>query len=161
MSTFTPLTGGGSADSYQPGDLFGYQTAEKIRQNFDVLGYIGDHLPLGGDEAIGSVTGAGVWEAVDATKEYTLNGDELDGLTLELVAFYKTENAAQSVQLRLRNLTDSSNAAVTSVSTATTLTTETVAVTLPSGAKRYRLERTGGAVYAVFGGGHLRERKVP
>lgn len=161
MSTFTPLGGTGTGGSYDIGDKFGVQTAEKIRQNFDVLGYIGDHLPLGGDPGFGFVTGAATWEAVNAGHAFTLDGDNLGGMTVEVVFVTWTENASQAVQARLRNLTDSSNSALSASHSSTSATTETVTATLASGTKSYRLEVLGGAFYAVFAVAFLRIRKVP
>ncbi len=154
--TFVPIT-----TAFISGSKFGFQSAEKMRQADDVANYIGDHLPLGGDEVAGHVTGAATWEAVDATKVYSINGDSLGGMTLDVVFFSKTENAAQAVQVRLRNTTDSSNAALSTSITATTMTAETVSATLASGVKSYRLEVLGGVTYAVFGAAFLRIRKVP
>jgi hypothetical protein len=98
---------------------------------------------------------------VDPTKVYSLDGGNLGGMTAEVVFFSKTENAAQAVQVRLRNTTDSSNAAMSTSITATTMTAETVSATLASGVKSYRLEVLGGVTYAVFGAAFLRIRKVP
>ena len=160
--TFAAFTGSGGGGALVSGDKFGFQTAEKIRQAIDLLAYLGDHLPLGGDEFTGHVTGAATWEAVDATKVITIDGSNLGGMDLEVLFFSKTENAAQAVQLRLRNTTDASNAAVSTSSSSTTLVAQAaVAATLASGVKSYRLEILGGATYAVFGAAFLRIREVP
>ena len=158
--TFTPLTGGGAGSVYQAGDKWGYQTAEKVRHATDIANYVGDDKPLGGHAAIGYVTGAATWEAVAPALTYSLNGDTLGGMTLDLVVTSWTENAGQAVQVRLRNTTDSSNAAVSTSHSSTTPTAETVTVTLASGVKSYRLEILGGATYAVFAQAVLRMRKV-
>jgi len=163
--TFAPLTGNPNLTTIQPyifDDGWGYQDAERARQALDLLAYIGDHLPLGGDEITGHVTGAATWEAVDPTKAISIDGDNLGGMTIEVLFFYKTENAAQAVQLRLRNTTDGSDAAVSTSSSSTTLVAQAaVTATIASGVKSYRLEILGGATHAVFGAAFLRIRKVP
>jgi len=159
--TFSPLLGGGTGDAFESGDKFGYQSAEKIRQGLDLLAYVGDAIPLGGDPSVGFVTGAATWEAVNAALAHLLNGDNFGGMTIDLVVTTWTENAAQAVQARLRNTTDGSNAAVSTSHSSTSPTTETVSVTLASGNKSYRLEVLGGATYAVFCSAYLRIRAVP
>ena len=158
--TFTAITGGGVGGAYQAGDKHGYQTEEKIRHGLDIGAYLGGHLDLGGDER-GILSAAYV--AVNGARTYDLNGDSLGGLTLEAVVFYYTANAATTVNVRVRNTTDSSNAgAIAAASAATTVTREVVTVTLASGIKTYQLQVTGSdAVYGVTGWGYLRLRKVP
>jgi hypothetical protein len=158
--TFDPLTGGGAAGVYQAGDRFGYQSAEDIRQALDMAMYL-PHLNLGGLE-IGVVTGAATWAPVPGYQEMTLDGDSLGGLTVDLVVWSYTSNASTAVQIRLRNVTDSTNAATSASITTTTATKETVSsVTLASGVKVYRLEILGGAAHHVYGWGHLRLRTTP
>ncbi len=149
------------ASAYAVGDPFGYQTAEKIRQDLDLLAYCGLTADLGGSEDVGIVTGAATWQPVRSYREFTLNGDSLGGMTLEAVVFYKTSNAGQAVQVRLRNVTDSSTAATGTSSTSTSVTKETLTVTLASGDKNYRLEVLGGASLDVFAWGYLRFKKTP
>lgn len=159
--TFTPITGSGPSGAYADGDRWGYQTAEKARQGLDVANYVGDHASLGGHASVGYVTGAATWEAVDETATFTLNGDNLGGLALEAVVFYKTEDTSQDVQVRIRNVSDSTNAALSATSNSLSFVQETLTLTLASGVKTYRLEVLGGATYAVFAGGYIRLRKVP
>jgi hypothetical protein len=158
--TFTALTGGGAGNAFQSGDKFGYQTAEKIRQALDIAMYL-PTMDLGGEEGTGVVTGAATWVPVPGYRAFTLNGDSVGGLTVQAVVYYKTENASQAVQVRIRNTTDSSTAATGTSSTATTATEEVLTVTLASGAKSYRLEMTGGATYGCAAWGYLRLRVVP
>ena len=143
------------------GDKFGYQRAEIIRQDLDLLAYCGSHLDLGGSEDVGIITGAATWQPVRTYRDYTLNGDSFGGLTLDLVAYYKTSNVATNVQVRLRNTTDSSNAALGAISASVTVVKETVTVTLASGDKNYRLEVLGDATNHVAAWGYLRFRRVP
>lgn len=159
--TFTVWSGGGAGGSIQTGDPFRHIEGEIVRQGRNVLAYLGDHLPLGGDASTGYLTGAATWEAVNAGHAFTLDGDNLGGMTIDVVFTTWTQNAAQAVQARLRNVTDGSDAALSASHAGTTPTTETVTATLASGAKSYRLEVLGGASYLVFCVAYLRVRKVP
>jgi hypothetical protein len=50
--TFLPLTGDGTLATiiaYITGKKWGFQDAERTRQALDLLAYLGDALPLGGD----------------------------------------------------------------------------------------------------------------
>ena len=158
--THAPLGGTTPETAYANGHRFGYQDAEQVRQSIDLLAYLGDHLPLGGHASTGYRTGAATWEAVSPAHAYTLNADSLGGMTMDLVVTTWTEDAGQAVQVRLRNTTDSSNAATSTSHSSTSPTTETVSVILASGVKSYRLEILGGATDCVFAVGHLRIRDV-
>src|SRR5512138_334824 len=139
--TYTAITGGGAGGAYQSGDKFGYQTAEKIRNDMDIAAYIAGHLDLGGDER-GILSASYV--PVNGSRSFDLNGDSLGGMTLEAVVFYYTANASTTVNVRVRNTSDSSNAGtISAASAATTVTREVVTLTLASGIKTYRLELTG------------------
>jgi hypothetical protein len=158
--TYTALTGGGAGSAYQTGDRWGYQTAEKVRNDLDICAYVAGHLDLGGDER-GILSASYV--PVNGYRSFDLNGDSLGGMTLEAVVFYYTSNASTTVNVRVRNTTDSSNAGtITAASSATTATREVVTLTLASGIKTYRLEVTGSdALNGVYCWGYLRLRKVP
>jgi hypothetical protein len=94
---------------------------------------------------------------------YDWNGDNDGGLTLEAVVFYYTANAATTVNVRLRNTTDSSDAgAIAAASAATTVTREVITLTLASGVKTYQLQVTGSdALNPVYAWGYFRIRVVP
>ena len=163
--TYHPMTGDGADfDNVIPYDAsspIGHQDFEWARQGIGLLAYLGGAIHLGGAPSHGYVTGAATWEAVDEALTFTLQGDLLGGMAVDLVVTTKTENAAQAVQARLRNTTDSSNAAVSASHSSTSWTQEIVSVTLASGNKSYRLEVLGGADYAVFAIAYLRVRAVP
>lgn len=160
--TFVPWAGAGAGGAIVAlTDVWGNVKIERTRQALDLLAYVGDAIPLGGDPSVGFVTGAATWEAVNAALAHSIDGDNLGGMTIDLVVTTWTENGAQTVQARLRNTTDGSNAAVSSSHSSTSPTTETVSVTLASGVKSYRLEVLGGATHAVFCSAYLRIRKVP
>lgn len=155
---FDPLVGGGAGGAYQTGDKWGFATAEKVRQALDQSAYLGLQGDLGGD-AQPILTSSYV--AVNAARTFTLNGDTLGGLTLEAVVWYFTTAAATSVRVRVRNLTDGSDAAVGTLSTATTKTKETLTLTLASGVKEYELQVVGGNTdNGVMAWGRLQLRKV-
>lgn len=161
--TFTPMTANTdltTITAYTNGTKFGYQDAEWARQDLDVMSYLAGHLDLGGDER-GILSASYV--PVNGYRSYDLNGDTLGGLTLEAVVFYYTANASTTVNVRVRNTTDSSNAGtITAASAATTVTREVVTLTLASGIKTYRLEATGSdALNGIYTWGYLRLRKVP
>lgn len=160
--TFTPLTANTdltTITAYTNGTKWGYQDAEWARQAIDVLAYNGGHYDLGGSDDVGIMSASYV--PVVGTRELSLNGDTLGGLTLEVVVWTRTSNASGSVTVRVRNTTDSSTAATSTAVTSTTLTKEAVTVTLASGVKVYRLEIIGGsATIPVYGFGHFRFRKV-
>lgn len=161
--TFTPMTANTDLTTITPytnGSKFGYQDAEWARQDLDVLSYIAGHLDLGGDER--PILSAS-YVPVNGFRSYDLNGDSLGGMTLEAVIFYYTTNAATTVNVRVRNTTDSSNAgAIAAASASTSVQREVVTLTLASGVKTYRLEVTGSdAANGVYAWGYLRIRKVP
>jgi hypothetical protein len=157
--TYTALTGGGAGSVYQTGDRWGYQTAEKVRNDLDICAYLAGHIDLGGDErGISSAS----YVAANGARTYDLNGDTVGGMTLEAVLFFYTANAATTVEARVRNTTDGSNAGIIAApSAATTVTREVVTLTLASGIKTYQLQVTGSdALNPVFCWGYLRLRKV-
>lgn len=158
--TLTSLTGGGAGGAYQANDKLGYQSVEKIRNNEDIAHYLMGHFDLGGDER-GILSASYV--AVNGARSYDLNGSSVGGVTLEAVVFYYTADASTTVNVRLRNTTDSSNAGtITSASAATSVTREVFTVTLASGIKTYQLQVTGSdALNGVHCWGYLRLRKVP
>lgn len=160
--TFTALTGTGASDAYQSGDKFGYQSAEKIRNDLDICAYLGGHFDLGGDERTMTVATPATYQAVNGARTFDLDGDNLGGMTLEVVFFSYTSAGATSVTPRLRNTTDSTTAAQGAAVTATSTTREVVTVTLASGVKTYQLQWTASnTTNPVVCWGYLRLRKVP
>jgi hypothetical protein len=140
------------------GDTFDGAAAEKVRQAMDMSMYFGIQADLGGDER--PILSAS-YVAVNGARTFDLNADTLGGLTLEAVVWYYTTNAATSVRVRVRNTSDSSNAAEGTLSTATTVTREVLTLTMASGIKTYQLQVTGGnADNGVYAWGMLRLRKV-
>lgn len=161
--TYDPLTGGAAGGAYQAGDKWGYQTAEQARNNTDIAAYLAGHLDLGGDERPMTITTPATWQAVNGARTYDLNGDSVGGMTLEVVLFYYSSNAGTTVDVRLRNTTDSSNAATLAAPSAATTVTRTVrTVTLASGIKTYQLQwDASNTTNPVYVWGYLRFRVVP
>lgn len=161
--TFAPMTSHvdlTTIAAYVNNSPFGYQDAERARQDIDICAYLAGHLDLGGDER--PILSAS-YTPVNGHRSFDLNGDSLGGMTLEAVLFFYTANAATTVNARVRNTTDGSNAgAIAAASAATSVTREVVTLTLASGVKTYRLEVTGSdASNPVYCWGYLRLRKVP
>lgn len=161
--TFTPMTANTdlvTITAYTNGTKFGYQDAEWARQDVDILSYLCGHLELGGDkDAIVSAS----YVAVNGARTYDLNGDTLGGMTCEAVVFYRTTDVATTVNVRLRNTTDGSDAgAIAAASSSTSIAREVFTVTFASGVKTYQLQVTGSdASNGVVAWGYLRIRTVP
>jgi len=158
--TFVPLVGSDTSEPYLVGHKWGYQTAEKLRQNLDTLAYLGVILDLGGSDTTGQLTAS--YAPVPQYRDYALNGTTMGGITTEAVVYSRTFNAGTSVTVRLRNTTASTTAATSTTITATSVTKEVLAVTLSASLADYRLEILGGnASAAVFAWGYLRFRRIP
>lgn len=162
--TWPAWSGGGAGGAIQVGDPLTHVEGEYWRQMFDQLAYLAGTGPtLGGDEREMTITTPGTWQPVNGAMSYDLNGDSLGGWTLEAVVFYYSSNAGTTVNVRLRNTTDSSNAgAIAAASAATTVTREVFTVTLASGIKTYQLQwDASNATNPVHAWGYLRFRVVP
>lgn len=161
--TFTPYVGGGAGGAVQVGDPWTDAEGEEYRQNVDLLAYLVGHFDLGGDERPMTITTPGTWQAVNGARTYDLNGDSVGGMTLEAVLFYYTSSAGTTVDVRLRNTTDSTNAATLAAASASTTVVRTArTVTLASGIKTYQLQWDASNTSApVYVWGMLRLRKVP
>jgi hypothetical protein len=157
--TFTPITGSGSGGSIIASDKWGVVKSESVRQALDMALYLAGHLDLGGDER-GILSASFV--AVNGPRSFSIQGDCTGGLTLDAVVYYYTSDASTTVQVRVRNTTDSTTAASGAVSASTAVVSETLTVTLASGTKSYQLQVTGSdAVNPVYAWGYLRLRKIP
>lgn len=162
--TWTTWAGTGANGEIQDGDPLTNIQGEYWRNAFDILAYLsGTGPPLGGDERPMTIATPGTWQAVNGAMTYDLNGDSLGGMTVEAVVFYYSSNAGTTVNVRLRNTTDSSNAgAIAAASAATTVTREVFTLTLASGVKTYQLQwDASNTTNPVYAWGYLRLRKVP
>lgn len=158
--TFDPVTGGGVDGAIISGDNFRHESLEKWRQSIAMSMYNSGHYDLGGSDDTGVLSASYV--PVMGCREFSLNGDSLDGLDLDAVLFSRTFNASTTVTLRVRNVTDSTTAGTSTVNASTNTVKEVVALTLASGVKVYRLEVIGSdALNDVVAWGYLRFRAVP
>ena len=110
-----------------------------------------------------TVAGATTYEPAMNAITWDLNGDNLGGLTLDVVFFNYSSNAGTTVTSRLRNTTDGSTAAQGAATASTTRgNSEVVTVTLASGVKTYQLQWTASnTTNPVYCWAVLRFRKVP
>lgn len=158
--TFSALVGSLTSEPFLLNHKWGYQQAEKLRQNLDLLAYVGGILDLGGSDDLGQLTAS--YLPVRGYRDYSLDNNNLGGFTKQVVIYSRTAAVGTSVTVRLRNTTAGSDAAVSTTITSTTTVKEVVTITLASGANDYRLEVVGGnATAAVYAWGYIRLRHVP
>jgi hypothetical protein len=144
--------------------IFGYQSANKIRQNLVALSARRAGRFLGGsrifpnlmaDTLVGGlkskvIGGLGPFD-VFGYIDVEIDGTEQTGQTFQAFVEVRTNNPAVSITPKIRNVTDSSDAGVGAACTATavdysgTNQKQTIALTIPTGVKKYRLQFTLGA----------------
>lgn len=113
---------------------------------------------LGGQEGTPRLSAS--WGIVAGARPHKFTAAELRQVITEIVFSSRTDAAATSVQLRLRNTDDATTAATSTASTSTAVVTETKSVTLIPD-KWYQLESLGGNAEAgVYGWGYLKARPV-
>lgn len=141
--------------AYVLDQFFGFQSANKLRENIIALAGLGAEKSFGGDRQIGDLTAA--WKEVPNYRDIVINGTNLGGFTKQARIQRKTSDVSTSVQCRVRNLTDNSTAGTGAVYNATTnWDEETFAVVLAAGVKVYRLQFIGGdALNDIYAIGHL------
>lgn len=114
----------------------------------------GSRPDLGGSDNVGIVSAD--WVAVVGRRRHTFTAADLENCVAAVLLSCRTDDAATSVQLRLRDLTAVATVATGTASTSTDVVDEMLAVTLLAG-HTYELEIVGGnASNAVFGWGYLR-----
>lgn len=144
--SYVPITGTGAGSSFQLNDRWGFQTAEKVRQNFLALVGARAVYPLGGSRNSALQHNA-VIDAFDYL-DIELDSTNLGGLTVRARVEVRVENSGLSVTPQIYNFTDSSVAGTGSACTATTADysgsnqKQTIMVTLAAGVKKYRLRLT-------------------
>lgn len=127
--------------------VFGYQGANRHRENLIVLGSRRAVYPLGGSRSVtlplvASAQNAESWIDVE------IDGTNLGGHTANLRVECRTTDAGTSVTPKLRNVTDGTDAGIGAACSATNADysganqVQTVAVVLASGIKKYRLQGT-------------------
>lgn len=129
--------------------VFGYQTADKIRQNMLALASCRSKHQLGGSRQVALDLSAVAQNAIDWIDQ-ELDSTNLAGFTVQARVECRTANAATAITPSVLNVTD---AAVAVTGTACTDTNsdysqanqkQTLVVPLAAGVKKYRLQGTAG-----------------
>jgi len=141
--------------------VFGYQGANKIKNNVIALASMREQKNLGGSRLTSIPLAAVATDAVDYI-DVEIDGTQLAGLTIQARIEVRTTNAGTSVTPKVRNVTDATDAGTGVASTATaadysgTNQKQTIALTIASGIKKYRLQLTpSNATNQVFGIGYI------
>lgn len=148
--------------------VFGYQSANKLRENLIVLASRRSGRSLGGSrlmpgepawDAEGLPTsnpaGLGPWNAVDYI-DVEIDGTNQTGMTYQARVEVRTNQATMTITPKVRNVTDGTDAGTGSSCAAAysdysgTNQKQTIALTVATGVKKYRLQYTLGAI--VVGG---------
>lgn len=147
--------------AYVLDNVFGYQGANRHRENMIVLAARRAVYHLGGSRSVSLPLSASVQDA-ESWIDVEIDGTSLGGMTARLRVECRTANAATSITPKLRNVTDSTDAGVGAACTATAADysganqKQTVAVTIAAGVKKYRLQGTpGNATNPTFVIGYL------
>ncbi len=133
--------------------LFGYQTANYLRDNLIALASARHKYPLGGSRELTLDRLATVQDAKDWV-DVELDGTNLGGLTVRARIEVRTLAAGTSITPRVQNITDATTAGTGVACTATnadytgTNQKQTVTLTVAAGIKTYRLQATLGNLAA-------------
>lgn len=144
--------------------VFGYQSANKIRDNLITLVSRRTGRSLGGSRALpnfpvwddyGDVYSKppdlGPHDALDYV-DIEIDGTNQGGITYQARVEVRTANPGCSITPKIRNVTDSTDAGTGAACTATnvdysgTNQRQTITITLAGGVKKYRLQYTLGAL---------------
>lgn len=129
--------------------IFGYQTANKLRLNIEAALAVRFHKHLGGSRTIALARTAAAQDAIDYL-DVEIDGTNLTGLTKQARVEVRTLGAT-TVTPKVRNVTDSTDAgtgvacAGTAADYSGTNQKQTIALTIASGVKKYRLMATPSA----------------
>jgi hypothetical protein len=140
--------------------IFGYQTANKITQNLVTLVSRRTGRDLGGSRVVpnevsyplfgaprGKPSGLGPSDAYDYV-DIEIDGTNQGGLTYQARVEVRVADPGVSITPKIRNLTDGTDAGTGVACSATALDysgtnqKQTIAITLASGIKKYRLQYT-------------------
>lgn len=138
-------------------DVFGYQSANRIRENLIALASARLTYHLGGSRTVAVPLVASAQDAIDFI-DIELDGTNLGGFTKQLRVEVRVANAATSVTPKLRNVTDGTDAGTGVACSATnadysgTNQKQTITVTVATGVKKYRLQLTpSNTTHPTFG----------
>jgi hypothetical protein len=141
--------------------LFGYQTANMMRENMIALASARLKYHLGGSRQLTLLRSAAVQDAVEWIDQ-EIDGTALAGFTKQARVEVRTMAAGTSITPRIQNVTDGTTAGTGVACTATnadysgTNQKQTIALTLAAGVKKYRLQATLSNVNAdAFVTGHI------
>jgi len=132
--------------AYVLDNVFGYQSANKHRENMIALASRRAMYPLGGSRQTTLPLVASAQDAIDYL-DVELDGDELAGMTIQARVEVRA-GAATAVTPKIRNVTDGTDAGTGVSCSATnsdysgTNQKQTITVTLAAGVKKYRLQCT-------------------
>ena len=135
--------------------VFGYQSANKLKNNAEALLYYRLERSLGGSRENG-VKASGTLDPYEF-REVQLVSTNLSGLSIRARVETKTENAGTSVQPKIYNNTDTAVHVAGTSHTGTSFVEELLTITpLTSGTKKYQLKlTTNNGTYFVFGFGSI------
>jgi hypothetical protein len=118
--------------------VFGYQTANKIKQAIEALAATRLEKSFGGSREA-SVNVNGVFDVIEF-RDVELDATKLTGLTVRARVEGKTANAATSVTPIVRDVTGSIDQVIGAAITATSFTEQILSMTpLGGGVRKYRL----------------------
>lgn len=127
--------------------VFGYQTANALRENAIALASRKAIYCLGGSRMTALPQVASAQDAVDY-RDIEIDWTNLAGFTVQLRVECRTINAATTITPKLRNVTDSTDAGTGAACSATNADysgsnqKQTISITGQSGVKKYRLMGT-------------------
>lgn len=127
--------------------VFGYQTANFLKNNAVALASRRGVYPLGGSRITALPQVASAQDGIEFL-DIELDGTNLSGFTIQARVEVRTFNAATSITPKIRNVTDSTDAGTGVACTATNSDysgsnqKQTITVTLAAAVKKYRLQAT-------------------
>lgn len=133
--------------AYVLDQAFGYQGANRFRENLIALASARIVHSLGGSRATALPLVASAQDAIDYI-DAEIDGTALGGFTKQARVEVRTTNAATSITPRVQNTTDATTAGTGVACTATntdysgTAQRQTIALTIATGIKKYRLQGT-------------------
>lgn len=154
MPNITVISGSGAAGAYVAGDPFGYQTANKIRDNFILLarGIIGRNQYWGGDDNTGLYLVSAPVDALNQGSgiEIDNTGGQLSGssgIVIQVRTRLRVEDVSITVTPEVYNITDGAIVTSTGGAACSAINLDfsgsnqeqTLTFTPASGVKRYKV----------------------
>jgi len=120
--------------------IFGYQTATKIKNNIEAALAARLERNLGGSR-INSVLFNGTFDVHDY-RDVEIDATKLGGLTVRARVEGRTTDSTTSVTPRIRNITDSTTLVTGTAITSTTFVEQLLTMAVTGANKKYRLQGT-------------------